>query len=103
MAKKAKKRKPQRMADARPAPELVPAQLRPRRALDYDLERQSEHMAVSAMRAAAPGMEYLLTRYPRKWLRKDVVAGVAVAADAACRDRGDWVCALVGWVATVSW
>ncbi len=80
MAKKAKKRKPQRMADARPAPELVPAQLRPRRALDYDLERQSEHMAVSAMRAAAPGMEYLLTRYPRKWLRKDVVAGVAVAA-----------------------
>jgi SulP family sulfate permease len=80
VAKKAKKRKPKRIADAPLVPELVPPQLRPRRALDYDLERQSEHMAVSALRAAAPGMEYLLTRYPRKWLRKDVVAGVAVAA-----------------------
>ena len=33
----------------------------------------------------------------------EVGAGAVVAADAACRDRGDWVCALVGWVATVSW
>ncbi len=33
----------------------------------------------------------------------EVGAGVVVVADAACRDRGDSVCALVGSVATVSW
>ena len=81
MAKKGKKGKSKPKVDARPAPEVVvPAQLRPRRALDYDLDRQTEHMAVSALRSAAPGLEYLFTRYPRKWLRKDVIAGVAVAA-----------------------
>ena len=33
----------------------------------------------------------------------EVGADVDEAADAACRDRVDSVCALVGWVATVSW
>ena len=33
----------------------------------------------------------------------EVGADAVVAADAACRDRVDSVCALVGWVATVSW
>lgn len=82
MAKKGQKRKGNKSA----APELVtsapaiPAHLRPRRAHVYDLDRQADSVALSVLRAAAPGLRYLSTRYPRQWVRKDVVAGVAVAA-----------------------
>lgn len=58
----------------------IPDHLRPRPAMDYELEKEPGHAPVSVLRRAAPGLTYLLSRYPRGWLRKDAVAGVAVAA-----------------------
>ena len=82
MAKKGHKGKRKKaLAELAPTPvQTMPAHLRPRRAHVYDLDRQTEHVALNVLKAAAPGLQYLTTRYPRKWLRKDVIAGVAVAA-----------------------
>ena len=82
MAKKGQKGKRKKaLAELAPTPgQAIPAHLRPRRAHVYDLDRQTEHVALNVLKAAAPGLQYLTTRYPRKWLRKDVIAGVAVAA-----------------------
>ena len=58
----------------------IPESLRPRPALAYELDEGRESVALSALRRATPGLNYLLTRYPRGLLRRDAVAGVAVAA-----------------------
>ena len=58
----------------------IPESLRPRPALAYELNEGRENVALSALRRATPGLNYLLTRYPRGLLRRDAVAGVAVAA-----------------------
>jgi SulP family sulfate permease len=58
----------------------IPPTLRPRPALAYELDQHREHVAVSMLRRATPGLTYLIQRYPRAWLRRDAIAGVAVAA-----------------------
>ncbi len=57
----------------------IPRHLHPRPAHDYDLDAEpdNEH---AWYRRALPGATFLLTRYPRPWLRRDLVAGIAVAA-----------------------
>jgi len=66
--------------DERRVGAAIPPALRPRPAMSYELEADRQHVALSALRGAAPGLTYLLSRYPRAWLRRDGIAGVAVAA-----------------------
>jgi hypothetical protein len=54
----------------------IPAHLRPRPALHYELE----HRVLWVLRSLTPGLNYLTKRYSRRWLRADSIAGVAVAA-----------------------
>ncbi len=49
-------------------------------AIDYDLNPQSTHWFLLAVKAATPGLHYLTHHYERKWWRLDAVAGLAVAA-----------------------
>ncbi len=58
----------------------IPAHLRPRPALDYQLDKRPEHRVRSLLRGLTPGLNYLAKRYSRRWLRVDCIAGVAVAA-----------------------
>ena len=58
----------------------IPAHLRPRPALDYQLDKKPEHRVLWVLRRLTPGLDYLTTKYSRRWLRADSVAGVAVAA-----------------------
>ncbi len=58
----------------------IPQSLRPRPALAYELDEEREPVALTALRRVTPGLSYLLTRYPRRHIRRDAVAGVAVAA-----------------------
>ena len=58
----------------------IPAHLRPRPALDYQLDKKPEHRVLWVLRSLTPGLDYLTTKYSRRWLRADSVAGVAVAA-----------------------
>ena len=58
----------------------IPESLRPRPALSYELDEAKESVALSALRRVTPGLTYLLTQYPRGMIRRDAVAGVAVAA-----------------------
>jgi sulfate permease, SulP family len=58
----------------------IPAHLRPRPALDYVLDNKPEHQVLSVLRNLTPGLNYLIRKYPRRWLRADSIAGVAVAA-----------------------
>lgn len=58
----------------------LPSYLRRRKALDYDPDPEVESLALQVLQASAPGFNYLVRRYPRRHLRRDVVAGVAVAA-----------------------
>jgi len=58
----------------------IPAHLRPRPALDYQLDKKPKHRVLWVLRSLTPGLVYLTTKYSRRWLRADSVAGVAVAA-----------------------
>jgi len=58
----------------RPAPDLAY-----RRATEYRLDPEREHLLLRALSAATPGLTRL-RRYRRPWLRPDLYAGVAVAA-----------------------
>ena len=49
-------------------------------AIDYELHRKSESWALKAFQAATPGLTFLLTRFERRWLRRDALAGLAVAS-----------------------
>ena len=58
----------------RPAPNLAY-----RRATEYRLDPEREHLLLRALSAATPGLTRL-RHYRRSWLRPDLFAGVAVAA-----------------------
>jgi SulP family sulfate permease len=66
--------------DDKPVGGPIPAHLRPRPALDYVLDKKPERRVLSVLRNLTPGLNYLIKRYPRRWLRADSIAGVAVAA-----------------------
>ena len=58
----------------------IPAHLRPRPAVDYELDGKPDHRFRSALRNLTPGLNYLTRSYHWRWLRRDGIAGVAVAA-----------------------
>jgi SulP family sulfate permease len=58
----------------------IPAHLRPRPALDYKIDRKPDHSFLAAVGNLTPGLNYLARSYHWRWLRRDGVAGVAVAA-----------------------
>jgi SulP family sulfate permease len=58
----------------------IPAHLRPRPALHYELDKKPEHRVLCVLRSLTPGLNYLTKRYSRRWLRADSIAGLAVAA-----------------------
>ena len=58
----------------------IPAHLRPRPALHYELGKKPGRRALGVLRSLTPGLNYLTKRYSRRWLRADAVAGLAVAA-----------------------
>jgi len=58
----------------------IPAHLRPRPALDYELHAKPDHPFRSTLRNLTPGLNYLTGSYQRRSLRRDGIAGVAVAA-----------------------
>ncbi len=58
----------------------IPAHLRPRPALHYELDKKPEHRVLWVLRGLTPGLNYLTKRYSRRWLRADCIAGLAVAA-----------------------
>src|SRR3954452_8499243 len=58
----------------------IPAHLRPRPAVDYELDAKPDHPFRSALRNLTPGLNYLTRSYHWRWLRRDGIAGVAVAA-----------------------
>ena len=64
-----------------PVPVVTPkGDLRRHAAIDYDLNPQSTHWVVLALKSATPGLHFLTHQYRREWLRPDVIAGLAVAA-----------------------
>src|SRR3954469_5240639 len=58
----------------------IPAHLRPRPAVDYKLDGKPDHPFRPALRNLTPGLNYLTRSYHLRWLRRDGIAGVAVAA-----------------------
>jgi hypothetical protein len=58
----------------------IPAHLRPRPAIHYELDEKPERGVLWVLRSLTPGLNYLTKRYSRRWLRADSIAGVAVAA-----------------------
>ena len=58
----------------------IPAHLRPRPALHYELDKKPERRVLWVLRSLTPGLNYLTKRYSRRWLRADCIAGLAVAA-----------------------
>jgi sulfate permease, SulP family len=58
----------------------IPAHLRPRPALDYELDEKPERRVLWVLRSLTPGLNYFTKRYSRRWLRADSIAGLAVAA-----------------------
>jgi sulfate permease, SulP family len=58
----------------------IPAHLRPRPAVGYELDAKPDRPFRSALRNLTPGLNYLTRSYHRRWLRRDGIAGVAVAA-----------------------
>ena len=75
------------MAKKRPASKLaadervpIPAHLRPRPALDYQLDKKPERRVRGVLRGLAPGLTFFTKKYSRRSLRVDGIAGVAVAA-----------------------
>jgi SulP family sulfate permease len=58
----------------------IPAHLRPRPALDYELDKKPERRVLGVLRSLTPGLNYFTKGYSRRWLRADSIAGLAVAA-----------------------
>ena len=58
----------------------IPANLRPRPALHYELDKKPERRVLWVLCSLTPGLNYLTKRYSRRWLRADSIAGLAVAA-----------------------
>ena len=65
---------------ADPVAELATGNLARHRAIDYDLNPVGENWVVKAFQASTPGLTYLTHHYQRAWLRRDAIAGLAVAA-----------------------
>ncbi len=63
-----------------PEPADAAAPLMRHPAITYDLDAEKEHWAVKAFQAATPGLTFLTQHYERAWLRRDIIAGVTVAA-----------------------
>ncbi|MDH5521831.1 MAG: SulP family inorganic anion transporter, partial [Acidimicrobiia bacterium] len=51
-----------------------------RQAIDYHLVPEQNQWFVKVFQAATPGLTFLVNRYDRAWLGRDVMAGIAVAA-----------------------
>lgn len=49
-------------------------------AIDYGLDSKGEGWFLKAAQAASPGLTFLLHRFERPWLRRDAIAGLAVAS-----------------------
>lgn len=49
-------------------------------AIDYGLNSKGEGWFLKAAQAATPGLTFLLNRFERPWLRRDAIAGLAVAS-----------------------
>ena len=62
-----------------PGPGAADPPLTYRRATDYHLDLEREHVLLRGLVAATPGVQRL-RRYRRAWLRPDTFAGIAVAA-----------------------
>lgn len=76
-----KRRSPRELArDEKRVGAPIPTHLRPRPALDYQLAAKPDNPFRSALRNLTPGLNYLTRSYHRRWLRRDGIAGVAVAA-----------------------
>ena len=58
----------------------IPVHLRPRPALDYELDKKRRRRGLGALRGLTPGLTFFATKYSRRSLRVDSIAGVAVAA-----------------------
>jgi SulP family sulfate permease len=58
----------------------IPAHLRPRPAIDYELDKKPEKQFRSLLHGLTPGLNQLAGKYSWRWLRADSIAGVAVAA-----------------------
>jgi len=58
----------------------IPAHLRPRPALDYELDKKRRRRVLGVLRGLTPGLTFFATKYSRRSLRVDSIAGVAVAA-----------------------
>ena len=58
----------------------IPAHLRPRPALDYELDKKPERRVRGVLRGLTPGLTFFTKKYSRRSLRVDSIAGVAVAA-----------------------
>lgn len=58
----------------------IPAWLHSRPALDYGLEAKPVRSVAAALRHLTPGLTYLIGSYHWRWLRRDGIAGLAVAA-----------------------
>ena len=58
----------------------IPAHLRPRPALDYELDKKHRRRVLGVLRGLTPGLTFFATKYSRRSLRVDSIAGVAVAA-----------------------
>ncbi len=58
----------------------IPAHLRPRPAIDYELEKKPQLRLRSVLSGLTPGLNHLARKYSLPSLRADSIAGVAVAA-----------------------
>ncbi len=58
----------------------IPEHLRPRPALDYQLDKKPERTVRGVLRGVVPGLTFFTKKYSRRSLRVDSIAGVAVAA-----------------------
>jgi SulP family sulfate permease len=76
-----KRRSPRELSrDKKRVGAAIPVHLHPRPALDYALGAKPDHPLWSVLRNLTPGLNYLARSYQRRWLRRDGIAGVAVAA-----------------------
>lgn len=58
----------------------IPPHLRPRPALDYEFDAKPDRSLRSVLRTLTPGLNHLTGSFHVRWLRRDGLAGVAVAA-----------------------
>ena len=53
----------------------IPAHLRPRPALHYELNKKPEHRVLWVLRSLTPGLNYLTKRYSRRWSARTALRG----------------------------